>query len=104
MGSVTQDLPFSRGYESYQVQVEDLMGYKHLVQKSLLVPHSDEMDLVVPEDHFFVMGDNRDQSADSRVWGFVPRENLKGEALFIWLSLDNDLGGIRLGRFGKKLI
>jgi signal peptidase I len=97
-------IPFYRGYEHYQIKAEDLMGREHLMQRSLLIPNNDEVDLVVPEGHYFVLGDNRDQSADSRVWGFVPRENLKGEAMFIWLSLDSDLGGVRLGRFGKKII
>ena len=48
----------------------------------------DNGELVVPEDRYFVMGDNRDFSSDSRYWGFVPRENIVGNPLVIYWSFE----------------
>lgn len=63
----------------------------------------------VPPDHYFMMGDNRDNSADGRVWGFVPRNYIRGKAKFVWLSFDPcgqgmpGLGAIRTERIGSAL-
>ena len=44
--------------------------------------------VTIPPDHYFMMGDNRDNSQDSRYWGFLPRENIKGRALLIYWSYE----------------
>ena len=50
--------------------------------------------VTVPEGHLFVMGDNRDNSQDSRYWGFMPRDYVKGKALFVYFSMGEDQPGL----------
>ena len=49
-------------------------------------------ELVVPESNYFMMGDNRDKSYDSRFWGFVPQENIIGRPMFIYWSFETPAG------------
>jgi signal peptidase I len=66
--------------------------------------HGDRPEYVVPEGQYFMVGDNRDNSADSRYWGFVPDENLVGRATRIWLSVDFRRGLDWIwGRMGRKV-
>ncbi len=66
---------------------------KHFVMVDKYSYVMDNMaEVTVPPDHLFVMGDNRDYSNDSRIWGFVPMKNVKGKAMVIWLSMWLDFG------------
>lgn len=96
----TQTIPFVRGWQDFEFYDERLGQIEHLVQYERHLERP-AFDAVVPPGHYFVMGDNRDNSADSREWGFVPAENIKGKAMFVWLSVDKDYGGIRWNEFGR---
>ena len=70
-----------------------------------LARHVDRGELVVPPGQYFVMGDNRDQSLDSRYWGFVPRGNIMGRPLLIYLSINDGTSKepARAGSDGKLI-
>ncbi|GHV54927.1 signal peptidase I [Deltaproteobacteria bacterium] len=78
-------------------------GYTQFTRPHTRIPGVDSMEkITVPEDHFFVLGDNRDGSEDSRFWGFVPRENIRGKAWIIYWSWEN-WTTIRWNRIGTRL-
>ena len=58
--------------------------------------------IVVPPDMFWVMGDNRDESYDSRYWGFLPRSHVVGRTLFIYMSVATDPFRIRWNRLFRQ--
>jgi signal peptidase I len=93
-------IPFVRGWRDFDFSEEDDGGITHLVQHERSIDRA-PFDAVVPQGQYFVMGDNRDNSSDSREWGFVPSDNIKGRAMFVWLPLDKDHGGIRWHEFGR---
>jgi signal peptidase I len=77
-------------------------------------PHTDDLreeygPVTVPDHQYFMMGDNRDNSEDSRYWGFMPESYVKGQALFIYFSLDdtasisNLAGSVRWGRLLNRV-
>ncbi len=85
--------------------IEDLFDVRHAVMHSSARTPLDSFDpIVVPENKLFVMGDNRDNSADSRVFGFVDIDQVVGRATYIALSRDGSFLKPRWDRFFQKLL
>lgn len=87
--------------EPVLIKQENLNGIKHDIYINPAVPVYNFKNLRVPQGYYFAMGDNRDNSTDSRYWGFVPEANLIGKASIIWLSKTPGKLQIRWHRLGE---
>ncbi|CCQ10749.1 Signal peptidase I [Pseudoalteromonas luteoviolacea B = ATCC 29581] len=108
-------MPLVRVTESLPGQTHDILINPEALEgkaRYYQQPGTRTDEWVVPQDSYFMMGDNRDNSQDSRMWGFVPKENLVGKAVFIWMSFEFDNGpdsllpswvptGVRFERLGS---
>ncbi len=86
---------------NYTVIGERLKGVDHLIRKHVEAGrYGRNYAAIVPEGHYFMVGDNRDNSSDSRVWGPVPEENIVGKAFAVWMHWEKMLSVPSFDRVG----
>ncbi|MGA9422298.1 MAG: signal peptidase I [Rhodanobacteraceae bacterium] len=100
LGPYTGPSEPNRSMAGAEVKLEQLQGVRHRILELPMVNVGHEGTWHVPSGAYFAMGDNRDNSADSRFWGFVPEANLVGKAFVIWMNWND---GVDFGRIGKSI-
>lgn len=90
---------------SCAVFTEQVDNSSYTIMTNPTVGNGRDGEIFVPEGHYFVMGDNRDHSNDSRYWGFVPEGNLVGKAVMVWMHWDfrSNGSGLDLSRIGTSI-
>lgn len=99
----TIELGSRSGKEKAQEYEENLAGIKHHILINPNRPSQNFYNLVIPKGQYFMMGDNRDDSDDSRMWGFVPMDHFIGKALWVWMNWDSRKYQIHWNRIGTRL-
>ncbi len=99
----TENFALEAGNRSATEYLETIGANEHVIFRTQPEWDQDYGPITVPEGKYFMMGDNRDRSSDSRFWGFVSREQIIGRMAFIFFSWNSDDSSLRRDRIGMQI-